>query len=736
VSGDEFVRQLLGNRAAITTNVSVSVDTDNGLRFTGGAKKKTELPAQLAIPGVKLFQFGVGLPDQPPIGLAFTGAIQGRLGPITAVLQGIGVLVTIDPAQLSNGNPIVLAARPPDGAGLTVDAGPVKGGGFVEHHGDEYGGALDLALGPIEIRAVGLIQTDPFSLVLVLSVRFTPAIQLSFGFTLNAVGGLVAIERTIATDVLRGALHDHTADTILFPRNPVASAPTILATLGRMFPAQQGAFVAGPILELGWGTPISYLTARLGVLLALPDPKVIIIGSLRVALPHPDLPIVDLRADIYGEITPDHLLFLVSLGGSKIAGFPLAGDFGLLIAWGDHPDLALSAGGFHPHYNPPAELSGMRRLDVELSPPALLTLRAEAYLALTANSFQLGTRVELRAAVGGVGAEGHLQFDALVLWQPSFHFEIDLSAGVSLYAFGESFASVDLSLHLSGPGPWVASGHASISLLFFDVDLDIPTITWGTGDNTPPDAVDPQQLVHDALADPRAWQARPPADADRFVQLVALDDPSMPVVHPLGALEARQHLLPLEIDITHIGAHPVSVGRVNLGAAVFAPGSPNPRTPTAISSATDSFAPGNFLDLTEDQKLSRPAFEPFPSGVVIAAATPLFGTPTDTRYEWFTVCPPVAVAPVRTVFTMMTGLHEVLLAAGPAGVARVQLDNPYAVAAEPVTIADPGTAYVRSATNLETVPGVDSAGMTTTAAAHLVGRLGAAVQWVGAGVTS
>lgn len=735
VLGDGFVEQILGNRAAITTAVDVAVDTSNGLRFSGGAKKKTELPGQLVLPGVKLFQFGVAVPDQPPTGLAFTGTIQGGLGPITAVVEGLGVLVTIDPAQLSNGSPIVLDGQPPDGAGLTIDAGPVKGGGFVEHHGDQYGGALDLALGPIEIKAVGLIETDPFSLVLVLSVRFTPGVQLSFGFTLNAVGGLVALERTIATDVLRTALHDHTADTVLFPSNPVASAPAILAALGRMFPAQQGAFVAGPILELGWGTPISYVTARLGVLIALPDPKVVIIGSLRVALPAPDLPIVDLRADIYGEITPDHLLFLVSLGGSKLAGFSLVGDFGLLIAWGDKPDLAISAGGFHPHYTPPAELSGMRRVGVDLSPPSFLTLRAEAYLALTANSFQLGTRVELRADVGGVGAEGHLQFDALVLWEPTFHFEIDLSAGVSLYAFGESFASVDLRLHLSGPGPWVVSGHASISLLFFDVDLDIPTITWGSGDNTPPDGADPQQLVHDALADPKAWQARPPEDAERFVRLIAIDSPPVPVVHPLGALEARQHAVPLETDITHIGAHPVSVGRVNLGAPVLAPGSPNPRTPTAISSATDSFAPGNFLDLTEDQKLSRPAFEPFPSGIVIAAETAVFGTPTDTQYEWFTVCPPVQLRPVRAAFSSLIGLHAMLLAAGPAGIARVDLANPYVVAPSPVTIADPGTAYVRSTTDLTTVDGIDVGAMTTTAATRLVDQLGAAAQWVGPGVT-
>ena len=78
-------------------------------------------------------------------------------------------------------------------------------------------------------------------------------------------------------------------------------------------------------------------------------------------------------------------------------------------------------------------------------------MQAKAYLALTANSFQLGAEVHLRADVGVAGAEGHLSFDAIVRWAPTFSFEIDLSAGFSIYALGMSFAGVDLRLNLGGP---------------------------------------------------------------------------------------------------------------------------------------------------------------------------------------------------------------------------------------------------------------------------------------------
>jgi hypothetical protein len=732
LAADGFVQQLVGDDATASATLTVTVDTTRGLTFQAGSKNRADLPGSLSLPGIVLNGLGIELPASSPDVFTLTGTLAGDLGPIHAVVQGAGVALTLNTAALLGGpgSPASLALWPPTGAGLTVDAGVVNGGGFVVAKDGEYGGVLDLSLGPVEIQAFGLLGTDPFSLVLVLSVRFTPAIQLSFGFTLNAVGGLLALERTIATDALRAGLHDHTADTLLFPENAAAAAPTLLDLLRATFPPQPGGFVVGPLLELGWGTPVSFVTARVGVLIALPDPKVILIGSLRVALPLPDAAIVDIRADLYGEITPDHLLFLVSLTGSNVAGFALAGDFGMLIAWGDSPDLAISAGGFHPHYTPPGELAGMRRVSVDLSPPSFLTMRAEAYLALTSNSFQLGTRVELRADVAGVGAEGHLEFDALVRWAPTFHFEIDLSAGVSLYAFGESFASVDLVLHLEGPGPWIASGSASISLLFFDVDLDIPRIVWGDGDPTVPPLVHPQLLVHDELTKPACWEARLPPDTDMLVRLADLPDDDTVVVHPLGALEARQHLLPLETVIDRVGPNAVDVTRVNLGAPTVG-GNPA----AAVSGATDLFSPGEFLDLTDDQKLSRPAFEPFPSGVVMAASTAVHGNASATSYRWDTITPGHSAPRTTMEFTSLLGLHDAMFASGAAGRAFVSASNPYTVPPEPVTLADPGSVRVVSTRDLGVLADVPGESMTTTAAARIVAGLPAgAGQYVGAGV--
>ena len=58
-------------------------------------------------------------------------------------------------------------------------------------------------------------------------------------------------------------------DHIMFPADPVAAAPAILddarAASSRLDP---GSIVIGPMVEIGWGRPVSFLTAQLGVILS------------------------------------------------------------------------------------------------------------------------------------------------------------------------------------------------------------------------------------------------------------------------------------------------------------------------------------------------------------------------------------------------------------------------------------------------------------------------------------
>jgi hypothetical protein len=696
--GGEPISSLLGGAdGSVQADVVLGVDTVNGLTLAGSVSPRVVLPARPKLGLLDLREIGLELPPKLPDTIDVDGTIVTDLGGvIKATVNGAGIHVHIDPAAAIDGNsPLSVTVKPPTGIGLVLDTGLVRGGGFLDERDGGYGGALQLRLGPVEVKAVGLLTLEPsFALVVVMSVEFLPPIDLSFGFTLNAVGGVVGIEHRLDSDALRAGMSSGALDHIMFPADPVAAAPAILSRLEQVFPVDHGSVVIGPMVEVGWGRPVSLLTAQLGVILSLPDPKVVIIGRVRIALPAPQLPIVDLRATVYGEITPDHLLILVSLNGSRIAGFTVAGDIGLLLRWGGSAELALSAGGFHPRYDPPRELAGMSRLSMDLSPPAVLTLRAESYFAVTTNSVQLGSRVEMSADLGVADVSGYFAFDALIIFSPHFAFMIDVGIGLTVRVLDVTLLGVHIELNVKGPAPWRAQGNAEVEILWQTIPIDVGPFTWGDDENPPPAPADPRQLARDALhRNPGAWQSLVPPDADRAVRVKAAAPSDTEVtVHPLGLFDVRQHAIPLETVIARVGANPVPDGqrRVHFGVPLV-----NGTAAGALSEVTDLFSAGNFLDLSEDEKLSRPSFEPLPAGARIrppGERADFHGArQAELHYETF-VCDEDGVRGEHgppAIDVLFASSVATVLAAGAAGRSELRATTRYATEPDPIVLADP-----------------------------------------------
>lgn len=725
VGGGSIASLLGGAGGSAHADVVLGVDTSHGLTLGGGAGARVVLPARPKIGPLDLREIVLDLPNSQPGTINVASTITASVGGvITAVVDGAGLHVRIDPANVAAGaNPLSVSIKTPTGIGVTLDTGLIRGGGFLGQRSGGYGGALEMRMGPVDVKAVGLLTLEPkFALVVVMSVKFMPPIDLTFGFTLNAVGGVIGIEHRIDTDALRESLPTGGLDHIMFPPDPVAAAPMILSTLERVFPFDAGSIVIGPMIEIGWGRPVSFLTAQVGVLLSLPDPAIVILGRVRVALPAPQLPIIDLRATVYGEITPDHLLILVSLRGSRIAIFSVFGDIGFLVRWGGSPEFAISAGGFHPRYTPPRELMNMQRLGVDLSPPAILTLRSESYFALTSNSVQLGSRVEIGADLGVADISGHFGFDALIIFSPHFAFVIELGIGLTVRVVGVTLLGVQIELHLEGPAPWRAQGTAEVEILFVTISIDVGPFEWGDKDNPPPEPADPRQLAHAALHhNPGAWQALMPPDADRVVHLKPAPPSDVEVtVHPMGLFDVRQHAIPLETVITHVGAHPVPEGqrRVHFGVPLA-----NSVPAGALSEVTDLFSAGVYLDLTEDQKLSRPSFEPMPAGARIRP--PGEGVDfnaareTELRYETF-VCDDDAMRGLKGLAvrdTLISSAGRAALAAGAAGRSELRARTRYATDPDPLILADPGEVQMLSKSTLAV-----AAGTTTQTYTHAAER--------------
>lgn len=731
IRGDKLLEKIIPGEPPTkdASSVAVQLDTKDGLTLGDAKSKRITLPVRWSIGGIELRELAI---SQPPTGntddkarIDITATVAGKFGSAVGIVaEGGGVKL-----EKTGNGPFVSSPKPPSGLGFRIAAGPVKGGGFLRHREIEkdYGGIIDLAIGKIGVTAIGMVSPDPFSFVVIIGVHFMPKVELSFGFTLNGIGGILAMERQLSVDALGAALKDGVVSNLLFPDDPVAVAPTILDQLAAVFPPLPGGFVVGPIVELGWGSQAGLVRAKVGIVIALPDPKLVVLGSVQITVPPPEIPkvprIVDLKADLMAVIDPDQVYVRASLGQSKLAGVSISGDFGVIVRWGGGAVFAMSAGGFFPGYKAPPQLADLRRLTVPMAPPVTwLKMTVTGYFALTSNSVQFGGAIDLRAKIGPVTGEGHFGVDALFVWSPKFAFTVQIAATVKIKFKGHSIAGAGFGGTLSGTGPWRLVGNASVSILWWDVDFDLGPITWGDIDAEPLSVVDAMALVRDALLDNKAWAALPPPAVDAIVRLRPAD-PLLLLLQPHSVVRAKQTSVPLDTHIDRIGAFPSSVGQIGLT---------NPRLankPALLSGhVVEDFAPGQFLNLTNDEQMTRPDFEKCPAGFEMAGTRDIVhATPVEAAYRWETFFPLEKDESKKkfvglSIFSVNRGKVTALDTAPVAAKARL-FANPYkGPGPQPLAIADSGMKVIAG---LDTLSAVGPA-MTTVAAEQMLGGQGTA----------
>jgi hypothetical protein len=745
---DAMLERIIPEQAptADSSSVAIALDTRDGLTFGEGPDHKITLPVRFNFPGVELREMAIGLPetknsDSGRIDLMVT--VAGKIGEtIGVVAEGGGVILRWkgDP-----GAAVEVLPKPPIAAGLRIRSGLVNGGGFLRYKEDksEYGGMLDLQFGHIGITGFGLFVPDPFSLVVVMGIVFRPRIELSFGFTLNGLGGIIAVNRSLSSTALVKAMQEGVLDQLLFPSDPVSAAPKILDRLGAVFPPRDRGFVVGPTALLGWGSQAGFVKAKLGIILSLPDPVIAVLGVLTVVVPTPETPrearTVDFHLEIAAFFTADYFLVRGELVNSKIGQMTANGSMGFLIRWGAGAEFAISAGGFFPHYLPPPELADMRRLSIDLSPPVdLLKVRVEAYVAIDPNSLQFGGSFTISADIGIASGKAWVQVDALFTWTPHLGFVFRIDAGVEIKALGETFAGVKLTGTLAGMTPWRLEAQASVTVFFKDIPFDLGPFEWGEKAPAPAIALSPVKEAAQALSEPAAWKPLLPDGADMLARF-AEDDMAPQLVHPLGQLEIKQLRVPLETAIDRIGSSPVTTHRVYLEEPKF--GSLSSQN---VSLATDSFAGGLFLNLSEDEQLSRPHFEEFPCGIRMAARDGVaHGPAISVSHVWETVYPHDDFRPHTSAFTELGLLVATVLQNNSVSHAFREKANPYlspipSPDPEPYAPRDVGRVAIARRDNLSLVAGVTD-WMTTTAAAEsiaeLAGRQGSSLQLVAAGVS-
>jgi hypothetical protein len=671
---------------------------DTGLHITGGAQLEIDLPLHLDLGPVTLpILYLIGGVANDAITLEVSVALGVTLGPIEASVDRVGMLGTVTfPQQGGNLGPanLQLGFKPPNGVGIAVDAGLVTGGGYLSYNTSkgQYAGILQLSLvDTIGITVIGVIDTvmpdgsTGFSFILIITFTLPP-IQLGFGFTLNGVGGLGGVNRTMNTDALQAGFRAHTLGAIMFPPDPIDNAPQIISDIRNFFPIAEGRYLFGPLLELGWGTP-TRITLTLGVLLEVPDPiRIAILGLIDAGLPTEDDALLVLHVEVLGII--DFGAKTLSIDGtlfdSSVLIYALAGDMALRVSWGSNPNFLFSLGGFNPNFNTDGlDVPKLARLAVSLGKGNNPRISADSYFALTSNSVQFGANVQVYASAGGFSIQGYLGYDVLIIISP-FSFEFDFSASFDVAYDGDTLLGLNVNGTFQGPTPWHFHGEASISLLFFSVSASVD-LTWGSSTQATIPAQPVLPALFGAFKNPQSWSAALPPSTTVAVSL-ATEKPTDQTlcVHPMGTLQVKETVVPLDLPITRYGdAMPsdgteFSIERVQI----------NTQT-ESIQTIQDYFAPGQFLNLSDADKLSKPSFEEMDAGVTIGSSAILNGqdSPRTVVYQEFYIYDPANFSIFSRPYLMPANIHLALSAQGAGFASQVKNTGLQKYSAGPTTPA-------------------------------------------------
>lgn len=625
---DGFLAKVLPPEGfTVDFNLLIGLSSAKGFYFNGSGTLEFNIPTSISLGPIEIQNLKIALTPGSDFKIGLGADIKAELGPFTAVVQGIGMntILTFPDDRKGNLGPVNLAIgfKPPTGIGLSLDAGVVKGGGFLllDFDKGEYAGAIELYFeGLFGFSAIGIINTKfpdgskGFSLLLLINVTFDTPITLGYNFYLTGIGGLIGLHRTISTAALQKGVQEGTIEHIMFPENVIANITKIISDLQAIFPIRQDQFVLGIMARITWNTP-AILTIEAGLVIEFPNPVTIaIIGVIKCVLPTPDEAVLELNVAFAGIIDFENemLSFDAAIYNSRILTITLEGNMALRIRWGQQPDFLVSVGGFHPTYTPPANLNlpVMKRITVNIlsgNPKLVLT----TYFAVTTNTIQFGAAADFEFKFSEFKAIAHLGFDVLIQFSP-FHFIAAIVARAAIKAGSTDICSIDLEFNLEGPTPWHAYGHGSFKIWFVKIKVNFDK-TWGESrtNSLPSTAVLP--LLLDELQKSTNWTTSSASALPESVTLAGYAVPDGEVfVKPDGSLEINQMVVPLNLTMQKFGNYiPADISKVIIksitaGTETFSAGD--------LSDLLNSFAPAAYKEMEDEDKLTSPSYEDQPSG--------------------------------------------------------------------------------------------------------------------------
>ena len=475
--GDGFIQQILsGLNVKAEAQLGFGMGLLSGFYVTGGGKLAIELSVHIDLGPVAIEALQLSLePTADKFKLGAGVNLTAKLGPLDASVEGIGLEADV---QFKHGNlgpaQLDLSFLPPKGVGLSVNAGVVTGGGFLYIDTDrgEYAGALQLEIADfLSVSAIGLISTKMpdgtpgFSLLIILTADFGAGIQLSFGFTLLAVGGLLGTESYRAVpasarwhshqcgaehhvpagrDRQRSSHHQRSARDLPAARRNVPDRPDGEDRMGRTNLDQPFAWASlsrfRPETPPFWESCVRPCRPTSSRFWCSRSTSPVYSSSTN-------------SASISSLLCSIRTSFFITISGSM----------GVLFAYGDNANFVLSVGGFHPQFNPPPlPFPAPQRISIDIINESFARIHADGYFAVTTNTVQFGTHSDFFFGFSACSVSGSSGFDALIQFSP-FHFIAEISTQFSVQVFGIGVYGVGIDVSLSGPTPWHVHGTASLS---------------------------------------------------------------------------------------------------------------------------------------------------------------------------------------------------------------------------------------------------------------------------------
>ena len=662
---DSFLQKTAKKQEKIAGGLDLEIvwSSKTGFHFSGRPNFNVELPLHKKLGPVELTQFYFALGEslyrnhKKSIQLRTGLGIKGRLGPVAVQLENTGFSFDFIPYSREEVAALPPAATPPLlglldldfrfapplGAGLSINAKAVTGGGYLYCDPDrgEYIGTAQLSIrDKINLKAFGMVLTKPrFSFLLMVSGEFPP-LQLGLGFALVGAGGLIGIERGINLPALTAGLYDNSIDGVLFPENPMDNPRELAGKVNRFFPVADGQYTVGLMGKFSWGSK-NLITIDAGLIIDFPEPlNIALIGVLRAQVTKKrggqEYTALQLQANfaLVLDFEKRYLRFDAALVKSKLLSLDLQGDMAMRLKYGENPDFVLSVGGFHPSFQPPAlDLpERMRRLQIILH-SGNPHISVSCYFAITTNTVQFGVGGLFNYEKWGFQVRGELSFDALFQFSP-FRFEVGLYLLVAVSWKGFDVAGLEVEGLFAGPSPWRIQGSVKVSFLGMDKTVSLNE-TWGEEDETQLTMVEVLPLLVEDLRNPGNWERATGRTRNLVtVRRVETHTGEMPLLlHPNELLTVRQSTVPLGIDIDKFGERKPADG-IRFGVAQ-AGLSGEDEEPVTVQ---NHFAPAQFLALNDEERLGRPAYELFDAGLTFEGldAVSMFedwNRPQDVSYK-------------------------------------------------------------------------------------------------------